>query len=158
MNMYTMNDEKTQENFNGSGADHDIFLIDWNDDGKVAPVTASADVILCLNPESEVKEAAFRWMDYLVNEGQELLVNQYLEYMPSRTDLELDVKGLSEDGKENLEYILENGNTNVAGSRIIRYEDLKLAVRDALEDLAYGRITPEEAASRVQKVSHNTIR
>ena len=158
MNMYTMNDEKTQENFNGSGADHDIFLIDWNDDGKVAPVTASADVILCLNPESENKDAAFRWMDYLVNEGQELLVNQYLEYMPSRTDLELDVQGLSEDGRENLDYILENANTNVAGSRIIRYEDLKLAVRDALEDLAYGRITPEEAASRVQKVSHNTIR
>lgn len=158
MNMYTMNDEKTQENFNGAGADHEVFLIDWNDDGIVAPVTASVDVILCLNPESKNKEAAFRWMDYLVNEGQELLVNQYLEYMPSRKDLELNVQGLSGDGEQNLEYIIQNGKTNVAGPRIIQYEDLNIAVCNALEELALGHITPEEAAERIQKVSRSTIR
>jgi ABC-type glycerol-3-phosphate transport system substrate-binding protein len=158
MNMYTIQDEKTYENFNSAGADHDVFLIDWNGDGKVAPVTAAVDVILCMNSESKNKEAAFRWMDYLVNEGQELLVNQYLEYMPSRTDMELKVQGLNEDGTKNLEYIVENGKTNVAGSRIITYEDLHIAVRDALEALAKGEITPEEAAARVQEVSKNTIR
>ncbi len=158
MNMYTIQDEMTYENFNGDGADHDIFLIDWNGDGKVSPVTAAADVILCMNPESKDKEAAFRWMDYLVNEGQEMLVNRYLEYMPSRTDMELNVYGLNEDGIENLEYIIENGKTNVAGSRLIPYEDLYIAVRDALEDLAKGEITPEEAAARVQGTSRNTLR
>ena len=158
MNMYTVSDEMTQKNFNSPGADHEVFLIDWNDDGKVAPVTASVDVILCLNPESKNKEAAFRWMDYLVNEGQELLVNQYLEYMPSRADMELKVQGLNEDGQKNLEYIIENGKTNVAGTRIIQYEDLYIAVCKALEDLACGHITPEEAAARVQEVSHSTIR
>ena len=158
MNMYTTSDEKTQETFNNEGADHDIFLIDWNNDGKIAPVTASVDVILCLNPESKVKDAAFRWMNYLVSEGQELLVNQYLEYMPSRTDMELNVQGLNNDGQKNLEYIVENGKTNVAGQRIIQYEDLNIAIRDALEELATGRITPEEAAAKVQEVSRNTIR
>ncbi|WP_026665176.1 ABC transporter substrate-binding protein [Butyrivibrio sp. FC2001] len=158
MNMYTQSDEKTYENFNGEGADHDIFLIDWNDNGKVSPVTSSVDVILCMNPESKNKEAAFRWMDYLVNEGQDLLVNQYLEYMPSRTDLELNVQGLSEDGIQNLEYIIENGKSNVAGSRIIPYEDLYIVVRDALEDLAKGTITPEDAAARIQEVSRTMIR
>ena len=158
MNMYTQSDEKTYANFNGEGADHEIFLIDWNDDGKVAPVTASVDVILCMNPESKVKEAAFRWMDYLVNEGQDLLVNQYLEYMPSRADMELNVQGLNEDGKKNLEYIIENGKTNVAGTRLIPYEDINIALSDTLEDLAKGLITPEEAAARVQDVSHSTIR
>ncbi|MCR5342439.1 MAG: ABC transporter substrate-binding protein [Butyrivibrio sp.] len=158
MNMYTQSDEKTYENFNGEGADHDIFLIDWNDDGKVSPVTSSVDVILCMNPESKNKEAAFRWMDYLVNEGQDLLVNQYLEYMPSRTDLELNIQGLSEDGIQNLEYIIENGKSNVAGSRIIPYEDLYIVVRDALEDLAKGTITPEDATARIQEVSRTMIR
>lgn len=158
MNMYTISDEKTQENFNSPGADHEVFLIDWNDDGKVAPVTASVDVILCLNPESKNKEAAFRWMNYLVSEGQELLVNQYLEYMPSRADMELNVHGLNSDGQKNLEYIIDNGRKNVAGSRIIQYEDLNIAVCKALEDLAYGHVTPEEAAARIQEVSHSTIR
>ena len=158
MNMYTLSDEETYANFNGEGADHDIFLIDWNDDGKVAPVTASVDVVLCMNPDSKVKDAAFRFMDYLVNEGQELLVNQYLEYMPSRADMELNVQGLSEDGKENLEYIVSNGSTNVAGTRGIEYADLSTAVCDALGALALGDITPEEAAARIQEVSLKTVR
>ncbi len=158
MNMYTVSDEKTRAVFDKEGADHDVFLIDWNDDGKVAPVTANPDVILCLNPESTQKEAAFRFMDYLVNEGQDLLVNQYLEYMPSRADMKLSVHGLSEDGTENLNVIIENGKNNVAGPRGIKYEDLSLAVCDALEDLALSRITPEEAASMIQRVSEETLR
>ena len=64
--------------------------------------------------EGKAKEAAFRWMDYLVNEGQEILVNQYLEYMPSLADMELNVRGLNDDGKKNLEYIVENGKTKIA--------------------------------------------
>ncbi len=153
MNMYTVSDERTRATFDKEGADHDVFLIDWNGDGKIAPVTADPDVVLCLNPESTQKEAAFRFMDYLVNEGQDLLVNQYLEYMPSRADMELNVQGLSEDGKENLNVIIENGRNNVAGPRGIKYEDLSLAVCGALKELALQHITPEEAASRVEKVS-----
>ena len=158
MNMYTVSDEKTRAVFDKEGADHDAFLIDWNDDGKVAPVTANPDVILCLNPESRQKEAAFRFMDYLVNEGQDLLVNQYLEYMPSRADLELSVQGLGADGKKNLDVIVENGKNNVAGPRGIKYEDLSLAVCDALKELATGEITPEEAADQIQRVSEEIIR
>lgn len=158
MNMYTVSDERTREVFDREGADHDIFLIDWNNDGKVAPVTADPDVILCLNPESSKKEAAFLFMQYLVCEGQDLLVNQYLEYMPSRADMELSVNGLSRDGKENLGTIIENGKTNVAGPRGIEYEDISLAVYDVLEELALGKITPEKAAEKIQQVSIKTIR
>lgn len=158
MNMYTVNDEKTRAVFDSEGAKHEAFLIDWNDDGKVSPVTSNVDVILCLNPESRHKEAAFRFMSYLEDEGQDLLVNQYLEYMPSRADLALNVQGLSEDGRRNLDYILENGKTNVAGTRGIKYEDLSIAVCDVLEDLAMSRITPEEAASMIQKVSESISR
>ena len=93
-----------------------------------------------------------------MNEGQDLLVNQYLEYMPSRADMELSVNGLSEDGKENLNVIIENGKNNVAGPRGIKYEDISLAICDALENLALSRITPEEAASQIQQVSLATIR
>ncbi|SFQ41139.1 ABC-type glycerol-3-phosphate transport system, substrate-binding protein [Lachnospiraceae bacterium XBB1006] len=158
MNMYTVSDKKTRKNFDKKGANHEVFLIDWNGDGTVAPVTGSADVILCLNPESEHKEAAFRFMAYLVNEGQELLVNRYLEYMPSRADMDLNVQGLSADGKKNLAYIIENGKTNVAGARGIPYEDLNIAVCDALKELACGKITPKEAAKQIQKVSEEIVR
>ncbi len=153
MNMYTVGDKKTRDVFDASGANHEVFLIDWNNDGRVSPVTASTDVILCMNPESRVKEAAFKWMDYLVNEGQDVLVNQYLEYMPSRTDLVLNVQDLRADGKKNLDYILENGENNVAGLRIIQNEDLNLAIGEILEELALMKITPKDAAYKMQQVS-----
>lgn len=158
MNMYTLSDERTRGVVDREGADHDVFLIDWNSDGKIAPVTANPDVVLCMNPESTQKEAAFRFMDYLVNEGQDLLVNQYLEYMPSRADMELNVLRLSEDGQKNLNVIIENGKNNVAGPRGIKYEDLSLAVCNELKELAIGIITPEEAASQIERVSKETIR
>lgn len=155
MNMYTLTDEETQANFNSEGADHDIFLVDWNDDGEVCPVTASVDVILCMNPESEVKEAAFKWIDYLVNAGQDLLVNQYLEYMPSRADLELNVQGLSEDGSANLEVITSNGASNVAGIRGVENAQLNTVICDMLTALAINQVTPEEAAAQIQEVSES---
>ena len=158
MNMYTLSDEETRQTFNSEGADHDIFLIDWNDDGRIAPVTASVDVVLCMNPESKVKEAAFRWMNYLVNEGQDLLVNKYLEYMPSRADMDLNVEGLSADGQKNLEYIIENGKNNVAGVRGIEYAELSSAACDALAALALGDVTPEDAAAQLQQVSEGIAR
>lgn len=158
MNMYTLSDEETRATFNSEGADHDIFLIDWNDDGKVAPVTASVDVVLCMNPESKVKDAAYRWMSYLVTKGQDLLVNKYLEYMPSLADMPLNVEGLSEDGQKNLEFIVENGRVNVAGVRGIEYAELSSAVCDALSALALGDVTPEEAAAQVQQVSESIAR
>lgn len=155
MNMYTLSDEETRSNFNGENSDHDIFLIDWNDDGSVCPVTASVDVILCMNPESEVKEAAFKWIDYLVNEGQDLLVNGYLEYMPSRADMELNVSGLSEDGQKNLEYIIQNGTNNVAGVRGIENAELSTVICDMLTALAINEVTPEDAAAQIQAVSES---
>ena len=111
-----------------------------------------------MNPESKVKDAAFKWMSYLVTEGQDVLVNQYLEYMPSLSDMQLHVEGLSEDGQKNLEYIVENGRTNVAGTRGIQYAELSTAVCDALEALALGDETPEEAAAKIQQVSESVVR
>lgn len=158
LNMYTLSDTETQATFHSEGADHDIFLVDWNDDGKVGPMTMSVDVVLCMNQYSEVKEEAFRFMDYLVHEGQELLVNGYLEYMPTLSDMELQVEGLSEDGQKNLEFVCENAKTNVGGSRMIDYSELYTKLLDMLEALAINEVTPEEAAGQLEAVSKSIQR
>ena len=158
MNMYTLGDTETHQVFNSDGADHEIFLIDWNNDGKVSPVTSATDVVLCMNKDSKVKEEAFRFMDYLVNEGQDLLVNKYLEYMPSRADMELNVEGLSEDGQEALQVVLDNAAGNVAGDRIIPYPELNNSIGDMLQALAVGQVNPQKAAEQIESVSGTTQR
>ncbi len=121
-------------------------------------MTMSVDVVLCMNKYSEVKEEAFRFMDYLVHEGQELLVNGYQEYMPTLSDMELQVEGLSEDGQKNLEFVCENAKTNVGGPRMIDYSELYTKLLDMLEALAINEVTPEEAAQQLEAVSKSIQR
>lgn len=121
LNMFTLSNEETRENFDREGAEHKLFLIDWNNDGEYHSLTSSVDVTLCLNKDSKVKEEAFLFMKYLVDEGQELLVNNYLEYLPSVTDVEFSPHGITENGQACLEDMLEFSQYS-AGTRGIPYE------------------------------------
>lgn len=157
LNMFTLADEETRANFDGADAEHTIFLIDWNNDGEYRSLTTSVDVTLCLNNESEVKEEAFRFMQYLVDCGQEILVNQYLEYLPSVADMEVSVRGVSKNGKECLSQMLAYCEC-AQGMRGISYGKLQEVIEDNLEALARGTITPQEAAGQIQTASEQIER
>ena len=152
-NIYMSSDEQIKEVMNSEGADHDAFLVDWNDDGKISPVTASVDVVLCMNTNSKHQKEAWTFIDYMLHEGQDVLINKYLSYSPSRTDLELNVEGLSEDGNKSLSYILEQSKTNIAGYREMAYPELKQTISDVLKELALESCTPEEAGQKVEDAS-----
>ena len=54
--LYVAADPDKYEAFNHEGADHDAFLMDWDNDGDTAGIQASIDVVLCMNANSEHKE------------------------------------------------------------------------------------------------------
>ena len=143
--LFVNPDPDKYETFNHEGANHDAFLMDWDNDGDVAGIQASIDVVLCMNANSEHKDACWEFIDYMLHEGQDILINEGLQYCPSRTDLELNVTGLSEDGQEALDYILAQADGNIAGYREMAYADLKQAICDALTALGTGEMTPAEA-------------
>ena len=147
--LFLNTDEATKANFQGEGANHQAFLMDWNNDGVSAGLAASIDVVLCMNTNSEKKEAAWKFIDFMIHYGQDVLINEGLQYFPSRTDLVLDVVGLNDNGLENLEYIIENAKNNTRGYREMSNADVKLAVADALKALATNEMTPEEAAESI---------
>lgn len=155
---YLNPDPDVVKTFNGEGADHDIFLMDWNNDGKVSPVTATVDVALCMNKNTKNAEAAWRWIDYLLHEGQDILINKYLSYFPSRNSLEMKVDGMSEDGMKNLEYIVEQSENNIGGYREMAYPELKQSISDNLQALALDSVTPEEAAKTIEAASQSQKR
>lgn len=150
LNMFTLSDEKTREVFDREEAEHRVFAIDWNDDGVFNSITASTDVILCLNKDSGVKEEAFLFMQYLVDEGQKVLVNQYMEYMPSVTDMELKVEGISENGQECLLSVLDFAEM-ASGMRGIEDTLYQETITEVLEKLARMEMMPQEAAEYVDK-------
>ena len=153
LGAYMDSDEQSQEVYNGEGANHKIFLMDWNNDGKIAPVEEAVDVSLAINNQSKVKDAAWTFVDWMLHEGADFLINGHLQYMPARNDMELNVEGLNENGAENLEYCVEQGKDNVGGYREMAYAELKETIINELTELALGDVTPEEAAKIIEAAS-----
>lgn len=153
LGAYMDSDEQSQEVYNGEGANHKIFLMDWNNDGKIAPVEEAVDVSLAINNQSKVKDAAWTFVDWMLHEGADFLINGHLQYMPARNDMELNVEGLNENGTENLEYCVEQGKNNVGGYREMAYAELKETISNELTELALGDVTPEEAAETIEAAS-----
>ena len=153
LGAYMDSDEQSQEVYNGEGANHKIFLMDWNNDGKIAPVEEAVDVSLAINNQSKVKDAAWTFVDWMLHEGADFLINGHLQYMPARNDMELNVEGLNENGTENLEYCVEQGKDNVGGYREMAYAELKETIINELTELALGDVTPEEAAETIEAAS-----
>ena len=153
LGAYMDSDEQSQEVYNGEGANHKIFLMDWNNDGKIAPVEEAVDVSRAINNQSKVKDAAWTFVDWMIHEGADTLVNGQLQYMPARNDMELNVEGLNENGTENLEYCVEQGKNNVGGYREMAYAELKETISNELTELALGDVTPEEAADTIEAAS-----
>ncbi len=151
--VYVSGDPDEAKVFNGDGANHDVFLIDWNNDGKPAPATASVDVSLCINKDTKNADAAWRFLDYMLHDGQDILVNKYFTYCPSRTDLKLNVEGMSQDGLDNLTYICDQAENNLGGYREMAYPELKQKISDTLTALALDSTKPEEAAKDVEAAS-----
>lgn len=153
LGAYMDSDEQSQEVYNSEGANHKIFLMYWNNDGKIAPVEEAVDVSLAINNQSKVKDAAWTFVDWMIHEGADTLVNGQLQYMPARNDMELNVEGLNENGTENLEYCVEQGKNNVGGYREMAYAELKETISNELTELALGDVTPEEAAETIEAAS-----
>lgn len=153
LGAYMDSDEQSQEVYNGEGANHKIFLMDWNNDGKIAPVEEAVDVSLAINNQSKVKDAAWTFVDWMLHEGADFLINGHLQYMPARNDMELNVEGLNENGAENLEYCVEQGKDNVGGYREMAYAELKETIINELTELALGDVTPEDAAETIEAAS-----
>lgn len=153
LGAYMDSDEQSQKVYNSEGANHKIFLMDWNNDGKIAPVEEAVDVSLAINNQSKVKDAAWTFVDWMIHEGADTLVNGQLQYMPARNDMELNVEGLNENGTENLEYCVEQGKNNVGGYREMAYAELKETISNELTELALGDVTPEEAADTIEAAS-----
>lgn len=153
LGAYMDSDEQSQAVYNSEDSDHEMFLIDWNGDGKVAPVAEAIDVSFAINNQSEVKDAAWTFVNWMINEGADFLINGHLQYMPARNDMELNVEGLNEDGLKNLDYVVEQGESNVAGYREMSYAELKEVIINELSELALENATPQEAAETIEAAS-----
>jgi ABC-type glycerol-3-phosphate transport system substrate-binding protein len=144
------------KNFNDGTHEFVPFLMDWNNNGKAAPLTSSVDVVLCLNKNSKNPEAAWRFIAAMIQEGQSFLINK-LEYFPSLKTIQF-TSPISDLGKQAFNSVVDWGQNNVAGYRENPYPELKQAIADNLKALALNQVTPAQAATVIERVSQSTRR
>lgn len=135
-----------------NGHPHDVFLIDWNMDGKPAPVTSNVDVVVCINRNSDKIDEAWAFVSWFVDKGQDIFINENLQYFPSKAGAVFEGE-ISDEGRANLNKLIEMGETNVAGYREMSYPELKQTICDQLKALGTGESTPETAAEIIEAAS-----
>lgn len=139
-----------------SGHGHVPFALDWNNDGKPAPVTAAVDVVIVQNKQSENPEAAWDFVSYMVTDGADILINDLLFYFPAKAGVEFEGQ-LTEAGMDAFNKVSEIAS-NVAGYREIAYPQLKQTICDNLKAIATGSVIPQQAAEAIEAVSKTTER
>jgi len=157
INSYPNPDPEVFATFNDGQNPKTVFTMDWNNDGKPAPVQANVEIAMCLNKDSKNLDMAWEFIAYMMFDGQDILVNEFLMYFPSRVDMDY-IGQLSDEGKQNLAILMEWGANNVGGYRENPYPELKLSIADNLKALALEEVTPEQAAEVIEAVSQTTQR
>jgi len=136
-----------------AGAQYVPVTMDWNNDGKAAPVTTGPNVVLCINKNSENIDAAWEFMKFMVTDGVTAIIDNSLEYLPSSEGYEIPEENFDTESVKIFNFAYGKISDGTAGYREMPYTDLKAVIIEQLQLLGLEEVTPEEAASAVQEAS-----
>jgi ABC-type glycerol-3-phosphate transport system substrate-binding protein len=137
----------------GVGEQYDVFTVDWNNDGKPAPVAPSVDVVVSISKESRHPEEAWSFFKWYCTEGVKNLIDFNLQYLPSLTDHKVDVSHFSQEAQKSINKVLAIGQSRAYGYRQMSYPRLKQTICDQLKAVALGESTPQRAAQIIEDAS-----
>jgi len=129
------------------------FTLDWNGDGKAAPVTTGPDVVVCINKNSKHIDEAWKAVSFLTTNGVKAMIDKNLSYIPATVDYTLPTANFNAQAVSIFNFVLKKCNDGTAGYREIPYPDLKTALAQQLQALGIGSVTPEKAAAAVEAAS-----
>jgi ABC-type glycerol-3-phosphate transport system substrate-binding protein len=137
----------------GVGEHYGVFTIDWNNDGKPAPVAPAVDVVVSLSKESKHPDEAWEFFAWYATEGVKILIDYNLAYLPVLTDHVVDMGNFSEEAKKDINEVISIMQSRAYGYREITYPRLKQAIADQLKAVALGESTPQRAAEIIEEAS-----
>jgi ABC-type glycerol-3-phosphate transport system substrate-binding protein len=136
----------------GLGSVYDVFTIDWNNDGKPAPVAPTVDVVMAINKATKYPEETWQFYSWFVSEGIKAIIDYSFYDLPALTDHVLDNSNYSAEMQKDLKKVLDISRS-AAFYREISYPRLKQTLADQLKAVALGESTPQRAAEIVEAAS-----
>jgi ABC-type glycerol-3-phosphate transport system substrate-binding protein len=137
----------------GNGSTYDVFTMDWNNDGKPAPVAPTVDVVMAVNKASKHPDETWQFYSWFVSEGIKSIIDYNIMYLPALVDHVLDSSKFSVETQKNLKKVLDMGATRAAFYREISYPRLKQTLADQLKAVALGESSPQRAAEIIEAAS-----
>jgi len=135
-----------------------ILFPDVNGDGKPGQLFGGPDVVLSMSSTSKNKDAAWEFIKWAASKegGQKIMADNVS--IPAMKGLTLNDSDISTDAqKANLKQQLVDLE-NAAGKREFVYPELKTALGDALQNVASGTQTSQQALEAVEQVSQGIQR
>ncbi|MDR1375159.1 MAG: extracellular solute-binding protein [Treponema sp.] len=137
----------------GVGETYDVFTIDWNNDGKPAPVAPNVEVVLSINKDGKHQDETWQFYSWFVTDGVKILIDDGITYLPSQVDHVVNASAFSRETQKNLATILKIGSERAAFYREIAYPRLKQTIADQLKAVALGESSPQRAAEIIEAAS-----
>jgi len=137
----------------GQDTSYDVFTMDWNNDGKPAPVAPTVDVVMSINKDSKHMDETWQFYSWFVSEGIKSIIDYNVMYLPALVDHKLDTSKFSPEMQKDLAKVLDIGATRAAFYREISYPRLKQTIADQLKAVALGESTPQKAAEIIEAAS-----
>ena len=137
----------------GQGTVFDVFTMDWNNDGKPAPVAPNVEVVMSINKDAKNMEEIWQYYSWFVTEGIKTYIDYNIQYLPGLVDHQLNTSKFGAEMQKNLAKVLEIGSTRAAFYREISYPRLKQTLADQLKAVALGESTPQRAAEIIEAAS-----
>lgn len=137
----------------GVGEHYQPFTVDWNNDGKPAPVAPGVDVVVCISKESKHPDEAWQFFEWYVTEGVKKMIDTNLNYLPVQTDHVVDLGHFSGEAQKDIREVIKIMQERSYGYRQMAYPRLKQTIADQLKAVALGESTPRQAAEIIETAS-----
>lgn len=124
--------------------------------GADHPTVAAADMTVGINKASKNPDAALKFINYLTNGNGQTTYMQSLEMVPAVKGIQIKDDILKEASEKASLKILQDAVANNVGSRFISDPKVQDALGTALQNIASGQQTPEQAMAAVQKAADNS--
>jgi ABC-type glycerol-3-phosphate transport system substrate-binding protein len=136
----------------GSGMDLEVLTIDWNNDGKPAPVAPTVDAVMCINKNSKFIDETWQFYSWFVSDGIRNIIDHNVFFLPALVDHAVDGSKFPTEMQRALAKVQEIAK-RAAFYREIPYPRLKQTLADQLKAVALGESTPRRAAEIVEAAS-----
>ncbi|MCC6612276.1 MAG: extracellular solute-binding protein [Anaerolineae bacterium] len=130
---------------------------DINGDGEPGRLFGGPDVALAINTSTDVPEAAWTFLNWMTSEEAQALQGSFLN-VPALVGIPLNEEAVNTDSERAALGQILSDLENSIGKREFLYLDLRTALADALQNVATGVQSPEDAMAAVEAVSQTVDR